>query len=188
MEDRLKLYMLIDKKKHGLINYVRECGINISNMYININNLKGRLITDESRCRVVVVDSGSGLFTSPKARKEVIDTIGICDENIRITMFYTDNLLRYDASKELGYKYNYIDWYKYKNFTDVLVKVLDYKEEYVLDSKSSPNDVVNSAMWYLIGEKIEDESNVKLRVNYRYDDRLAMDALKNYLSGKIIEI
>ena len=41
--------------------------------------------------RIVVIDSGTGKFITPTIRKDLIDMIGMADEDIDFTIFYTDS-------------------------------------------------------------------------------------------------
>lgn len=137
-------YLVTDRPVHGLINYFRECGINISNIYTSIKSARNTILMQTEPCRIIISDTGLGKFTTTRTRQELIDMIGICDENNKVTVFYTDSVLKVDSVKELGKDNIGIDWHKYTGTINMAVNILNYNEEYILDDAADdPDDVPN---------------------------------------------
>ncbi|MBO5388567.1 MAG: hypothetical protein J6A59_10565 [Lachnospiraceae bacterium] len=131
------LYIVIDKYIEGLINYMRESGLNVSRIFKNIADARDELIMQTEPYRLVVVETGLGRFTSTSQRKEIIDLLGICtDEDSRASVFYTDSVLKIDVIRELGKDTN-IKWEKYKNTALTVVRLLKLHENFVLSDEQN---------------------------------------------------
>lgn len=129
------LYIVIDKYIEGLINYMRESGLNVSRIFKNIADARDELIMQTEPYRLVVVETGLGRFTSTSQRKEIIDLLGICtDEDSRASVFYTDSVLKIDVIRELGKDAN-IKWEKYKNTALTVVRLLKLHENFILSDE-----------------------------------------------------
>ena len=61
------LYLIIDKPVHGILKYIRESGLKVSNMFSNIKEAKDAVLMQTEPTRIVVVDTGTGRFTTPSA-------------------------------------------------------------------------------------------------------------------------
>lgn len=131
-EDRV-LYIVIDKEIPGLIDYFRSIGINVSYIYNRISKARDSILMQPLSCRIIVIDTGMGIFTTTKVRHELIDMLGICDEDNKVTVFYTDSVLKDDTVKELGKNKSDLDWYKYIKTADVANYILGLGENYILD-------------------------------------------------------
>lgn len=131
----LILYMIIDKPVIGMLTYFRQFGINISKIFNNIEDAKNELIMKVNPSRILIVDTGTGKFTSMSSRKELVDLLGICDEYTKIALFYTSNTIKYEAETTDGVDNKTIDWFKYRSTADIVANVLRFKdkENYVLD-------------------------------------------------------
>lgn len=137
----VKLYIVTDRPKHGLINYFMECGINVSNVFTSIVDARNEILMQLSdHTRIVILDTGTGKFTSTKMRQELIDLIGICDVTNKVTVFYTDSVLKVDTLKVLKDSAVGIDWFEYKNTLSVILQLLSYNENYVADADIDNND------------------------------------------------
>lgn len=139
---KMMLYLVIDRKVHGLINYFRECGVNLSNVYDNIIEARNRILVQSKPSRIIFADTGLGKFSRTNIRKDIIDMLGICDENTKITVFYTDSMLKADAMRQIGRSNTQIDWIKYKSTVDMVARILAYEEEYELDESSDQKDEI----------------------------------------------
>ena len=134
------LCMVIDKPVHGLINYFRECGINISNIYNNIEDVRDALLIETNPCRIIVVETGTGRFATIKARQNIVDMIGICDENNKVSVFYTESAIKTESIRKLGKDKKGLDWYKYKGSLQTAIKILEYNEKYELNKNADKKD------------------------------------------------
>lgn len=143
-EDKIEyvLYLVIDRQSHGLLNYFRESGINVSNIYNTIEDARNTILMQPEPCRVLIADTGLGRFTNTKTRQELIDMLGICDINNRITVFYTDSVLKADSTRELGKAKLDIDWIKYEGTASMVANTLSYKENYIMDDYIDDLDTI----------------------------------------------
>ena len=127
------LYIIADKKENGLTAYFRESGIKVSAVFDDITDAKNAILMQSMPTRIVIVDSGKGKFTLTKVREDIIDMLGISDEQNKTTVFYTDSALKVDALRTLGKAGKEIDWIPYKSTHIVAGTILAYKENYVYD-------------------------------------------------------
>lgn len=139
-EEEMIIYLVTDRPVHGLVNYFRECGVLVSNIYTSIEDARNTILIQAKPCRIIVADTGLGKFTTTKIRQELIDMIGICDENNKVTVFYTDSVLKIDSMRELGDVKLNIDWYKYDGTASIVAAVLQYGEKYILDNAADSMD------------------------------------------------
>lgn len=143
------LYIVIDKPVFGLINYFRESGLSVSNIFSDITEAKNAVLMQSEPTRIVVVDTGLGKFTTTTMRAELIDMLGISDEQNKVTVFYTDSVLKVDTNRALGRSGRSIDWIQYKSTSVVVATILEYKEQYKYDledesdSYSPENELLN---------------------------------------------
>ena len=149
---KMMLYLVIDKPVEGLLNYFRMSGVNVSNIYSDIGEAKNEVIMQSDPLRIVIVDTGLGKFTTTTMRAELIDMMGISDDQNRTTVFYTDSALKVDTLHTLGKSGKDIDWFKYQSTALVVATLLSYNEDYILNSdsdnladqkKTQANDVLN---------------------------------------------
>lgn len=149
---KMMLYLVIDKPVEGLLNYFRMSGVNVSNIYSDIGEAKNEVIMQSDPLRIVIVDTGLGKFTTTTMRAELIDMMGISDDQNRTTVFYTDSALKVDTLHTLGKSGKDIDWFKYQSTALVVATLLSYNEDYILNSdsdnladqkKTQANEVLN---------------------------------------------
>ena len=133
---KMMLYLVIDKPVEGLLNYFRMSGVNVSNIYSDIGEAKNEVIMQSDPLRIVIVDTGLGKFTTTTMRAELIDMMGISDDQNRTTVFYTDSALKVDTLHTLGKSGKDIDWFKYQSTALVVATLLSYNEDYILNSES----------------------------------------------------
>ena len=135
--DNLILYLIIDKPVYGILRYLRESGLKVSNMFSNIIDAKDAVLMQTEPTRIVVVDTGTGKFTTTTMRNELIDMLGISDDQNRTTVFYTDSVLKIDTMRSLGKSGKHIDWVNYKSTSIMAAVLLGYGENYVYDLEDS---------------------------------------------------
>ncbi len=134
------IYLVTDRPVAGLINYFRECGVAISNIYTSIVEARNAILMQSEPCRIVISDTGLGKFTTTQTRQELIDMIGICDESNKVTVFYADSVIKMDTIRELGKDKLGIDWFKYYGTADMAATILKYGEKYKLDFSADDED------------------------------------------------
>lgn len=128
----LNLYIVTDRKIPNLLTYLRERGLAVSNIFESINEAKDMLILQGENCRLVIMETGSGRFTGTSTRKEIVDIIGLSDENTQVSVFYTDSIVKSETIRVIDKKVKRIDWIKYTTTLDMAVRLLAYEENYVL--------------------------------------------------------
>ena len=141
-DDGMVLYIVVDKVVFGLINYFRENGVKVSNLFSDVTEAKNMILMQGLPTRIVVIDTGSGRFTSTVMRNEIIDMLGMADEQNKTTVFYSDSVLKMVAARELGKLSKTIDWIQYKSTAIVAATILQYNEKYIYDYEDE-NDVAN---------------------------------------------
>lgn len=136
------LYVVIDKYFEGMINYMRESGLNVSCIFKSISDARDELLMQTEPYRLVVIETGLGRFTSTNQRKELIDLLGVCtDEDSRASVFYTDSVLKIDVTRELGKNPN-IRWDKYKNTALLVSKLLKMHENFILMDEQNSDELI----------------------------------------------
>lgn len=139
----LVLYMIIDKPIAGLREYFINYGIKLSRVFSNIAEARDHLLMQVEPTRIIVVDTGSGRFTNMSSRKALVDLLGICDEDTKVSVFYTDNIIKFEVSGAEETEDKQIEWYKYRSTPDMLANLLQHKkkENYIFDSEKSATEV-----------------------------------------------
>lgn len=146
-KQKVSLFVLTDKLTPHMMEFARDSGLAVSNIFTSVDDLKSLLMTTFGVTRIVVVDSGTGRFVAPATRKDLIDAIGMADDDVKFTVFYTSNLLKEDAKNTLTDNSANVEWVPYKcTSVCVAVMLLHKAEEYVYDSVA-----------YADAEKFEDD-------------------------------
>ena len=128
--DSMLLYILTDRLTSNLLNYFRSSGVMVSHIYTNIQSIRDDLLMQTDPCRIVIIDSGLGKFTSVQARKDIIDMLGLSDEDNKIAVFYTDSIIKSETRDSIEVDYKSINWYKYISTADTVARLLMLKENY----------------------------------------------------------
>jgi len=138
-KDNYILYLIADKTFPGMLSYFRYYGLKVTKIFSNIEEAKDTLLMQIEPCKIVVVDSGTGKFTSISARRSLIDLLSISDETNKVSVFYTDSIIRSEAKNEISIEEKDITWHKYRSTADVLANLLQnlIKEHYVYDIKDA---------------------------------------------------
>ena len=152
-EEGIIAYLVIDRPVHGLLEYFRGCGIAISNIFTDIVDARNAVLMQSEPCRIVVVDTGLGRFTTTKTRQELIDMLGICDESNKVSVYYTDSVIKIDSMRALGKNKAGIDWRRYKGTASVVANLLQYGDKYSLEygSDAIEKDISESIIYSKIG-------------------------------------
>lgn len=130
------LYIIIDKSTSDMLDYFRGYGLNVARIFNNIDDAKNEIMMQIDPCRIVIVDTGTGRFSVMGARKSLIDLLGLGDEDNKISIFYTDSVIKEDISMSEQVDNKQIDWIKYRSTVDILATLLQKtkSENYILDS------------------------------------------------------
>lgn len=140
----LILYIIMDKSNPSILQYYRECGINVSRIFTNINDAKDTLLMQVNPVKILIIDTGTGRFSAMGSRKEIIDLMGICDEDARISVYYTDTVIKSEVEYSDSFEERSIHWHRFKSNADVIAHLLinNNKERYVYDNDDK-DKVVN---------------------------------------------
>lgn len=140
----LALIMLIERCIPDMKKYFSKFGIEIEQVYTDIEEAKIGMLIQSGKARIVIVDSGLAHFTTTAIRAEVKDLLGLCDGEDKFgTVFYTDTILKSDNTK--GRKStNAIDWQEYTGTQGIIEKLKEYKETYISNSQNDTSDEVSA--------------------------------------------
>lgn len=131
------LYIVTDRPKTNMIKYMRGAGLKVSRIFSTITQATDRLMMQTDPCRLVIMDTGMGKFTSTIERAKLIDMLGIADEDTQVMVFYTDSAIKSDAYDAMETQiYKRIKWFKYASTPEVIARVLALKENYKLPANS----------------------------------------------------
>lgn len=152
----LILYIIADKAQPGLTGYYRNYGVNVTKIFTNISEARDTLLMQIEPFRVIVIDSGTGRFTNIGSRRELIDLLGICDVDTRISVFYTDSAIKADVELSDEVEDKEISWYKYKSTPDVIAHILQNrdKENYIIDSDDYIEEEVDELILDIKGARV----------------------------------
>lgn len=161
----LILYIIIDKANPAMLQYYRECGVNVSKIFTNINDAKDTLLMQVDPVKILIIDTGTGRFSAMGSRKELLDLMGICDEDAMISVFLTDTVIKSEVEYNESFETKKIHWYKFKSNTDVIAKLLQAKdkENYVYDDndKDSIDDIPENVLDFKgFKAKVDDGINI----------------------------
>lgn len=161
----LILYIIIDKANPAMLQYYRECGVNVSKIFTNINDAKDTLLMQVDPVKILIIDTGTGRFSAMGSRKELLDLMGICDEDAMISVFLTDTVIKSEVEYNESFETKKIHWYKFKSNTDVIAKLLQAKdkENYIYDDndKDSVDDIPENVLDFKgFKAKVDDGINI----------------------------
>lgn len=139
-----ELIIVTDRPTLGIINYFRDCGVNVNTVFSSLEKAREKLMLQVEPCRVVILDTGLGKFSSMTERQVLSDILSFCDESFRISVFYCDLALKSDTMRSSYIKdknkiKKIIDWHKFVNTVNVVDKLLNSNETYI-DGKNRQKD------------------------------------------------
>ncbi len=131
------LYIIIDRKNPELLKYLRQLGINVSKIFTSIPDAKDSLLMQVEPSKIVIVDTGTGRFSTMSQRKEILDLMGIADEDAMISVYQTDSVLKSEVKYMESLDNKDIHWHKYRSTADVAAHLLQNKgrENYIFDKE-----------------------------------------------------
>lgn len=128
------LYIITDRHLPNMLQYYRERGVNVSNIFDSIEDARSALILNIEKSRLVILDTGMGQFSNMGTRRQIIDLIGISDDENRISVYYTDSVIKSEVEYSDEVMGREISWHKYRSTADVIAHILKHtNEHYVLD-------------------------------------------------------
>lgn len=129
-DDEIELIVVADNLNNKFKQYMNEVGVYANEVYDKLEMARDSMLLQMGRYRIVVIESGKGSFTSIAARGELIDMVGMADEEAMISIFYTDEALRSEGRHRLGQKYKSINWHKYSTTADTCNEIYKLHERY----------------------------------------------------------
>ena len=132
------LYIVTDKQADGLLSYFRYYGLKVSKVFNNIKDASEAVVMSMTPCKVVVMETGRGKFTSVSNRKSLMEVLslgaetsnGDDDYNNEVEIFYTDSIVKAEAKNSVEFDYRKLKWHNYSTTAVVLATLLqELKEE-----------------------------------------------------------
>lgn len=154
IEDKT-LILLLDNPKAGIISYLSQLGIEVKSLHTDVETLNMSLLsyTTEDKCRVVVVDSGTGKFTSKEAEYNLYGLIDLLNPSIfSLTVFSTNKSFfkfvkntvnSINTSSETALNVDYVQYETIKTLVDTLKS---YPERYM--EKGAEDTVIAEPLKY----------------------------------------
>lgn len=138
--ESIKLYVLTDRYSDRVLSYFRDKGLKVSKMTNKIADIRKELLLaqmiSQSDClRLVIIESGLGKFTGLGTRKELVDLLGIVNDKLSISIFYTESLIKSDTELQYEDAYFRIDWNKYISTASTVATLLRFGETYGYQNK-----------------------------------------------------
>lgn len=132
------LYIVTDKQAEGLLSYFRYYGCKVSKVFTSIKDASEAVVMSMTPCKVVVIETGRGKFTSVSNRKNLMEVLslgaeantGDDDYNNEVEIFYTDSIVKAEAKNSVEFDYRKLKWHNYSTTAVVLATLLqELKEE-----------------------------------------------------------
>lgn len=132
------LYIVTDKQAEGLLSYFRYYGCKVSKVFTNIKDASEAVVMSMTPCKVVVIETGRGKFTSVSNRKNLMEVLSLGaetdtsddDYNNEVEIFYTDSIVKAEAKNSVEFDYRKLKWHNYSTTAVVLATLLqELKEE-----------------------------------------------------------
>lgn len=137
-----KLYLLVEVQKQGLIQYFHENGVEVYFISTTVDDIIDELLLEESKIRLVVIDSGRGRFDDKKELEAIEGLIEVVCDMGNVSMFSNTNYfnsLKKRAVSNNKERAEKIDVFKSSGAVDVLTHLQEYNEVY---NEGGAEDVV----------------------------------------------
>lgn len=128
-----KLYLLVEVQKQGLIQYFHENGVEVYFISTTVDDIIDELLLEESKIRLVVIDSGRGRFDDKKELEAIEGLIEVVCDMGNVSMFSNTNYfnsLKKRAVSNNKERAEKIDVFKSSGAVDVLTHLQEYNEVY----------------------------------------------------------
>lgn len=121
------LITLVDKKIPGLLEYMRDHGLNTQVVTDNPEYIAEIMMAQYGGCDVLIIDTGMGVFATSEARKQILNIVQQSEGNIHQFFFYTDNAIKTDIQDQLGRRNKkQLTWVKYKTTMLTVAEMLNH--------------------------------------------------------------
>ena len=161
--EKTALYILMDNPKMGFVQYMKEQGIEITNIFYNILEASYAFMVEDRRARIVIIDTGMGQFNKVSNRDEIISLLGMCTDGKNGVVFYSDSSLKTSVTKSMPR----IPVYKYVSTLEIINTLRSFNEDYCYSGTDlDSEDTVTGGLLQYKGKEIEkfnNENNVTLK-------------------------
>lgn len=187
--ENLILYIIADKNNPGLLNYFRGYGVHVSRIFTNLAEARDTLLMQVEPIRLIVMDTGTGKFTNMASRKSLIDLMGICDTNTKISVFYTDTVIKNEIQTCDEVDNKTMEFKKYKSTADVLANILQTAkhENYVYDMEDAEDDTVNESILNITGLQVKCGKSIDLGLPTILPSEIKMNMMDNPSEEGVLE-
>lgn len=125
------LITLVDKRIPGLLEYMRDHGLNTQVVTDNPEYIAEIMMAQYGGCDVLIIDTGMGVFATSEARKQILNIVQQSEGNIHQFFFYTDNAIKTDIQDQLGRRNKkQLTWIKYKTTMLTVAEMLNHCHTY----------------------------------------------------------
>lgn len=125
------LITLVDKKIPGLLEYMRDHGLNTQVVTDSPEYIAEIMMAQYGGCDVLIIDTGMGVFATSEARKQILNIVQQSEGNIHQFFFYTDNAIKTDIQDQLGRRNKkQLTWVKYKTTMLTVAEMLNHCHTY----------------------------------------------------------
>lgn len=179
--DNLILYIIADKNNPGLLSYFRGYGVHVSKIFTNLAEARDTLLMQVEPIRLIVMDTGTGKFTNMASRKSLIDLMGICDTNTKISVFYTDTVIKNEIQTCDEVDNKTMVFKKYRSTADVLANILQTAkhENYMYDMEDAEDATVNESVLNITGLQVKCRKSIDLGLPTILPSEIKMNMMDN---------
>jgi len=178
-KEKIVLYVITDREPDRILSYFRAHGIYVAKVFNSIEDARNKILMLDSKCRIVVIETGLGMFSSMKMKKELIDMLGICDENNHVSVYYVDTSIKSETLKELGKQKKSINWNRYYNIYSVVKDLSNIETEEYIQREDDDEE-----------QSLEEEQMKKFKgaeVNTTQHEKIEIEIVKNVSIPDIIK-
>lgn len=141
VKPEMKLFILCDSVPNKFMRYIEESGMHVDEVYNNIEQARDELLLEYETYRILIVDTGTGKFSGVSQRRDIVDLLGIMDEECRASLFYTDEALRQEIRQGTAKAGKKIVIYKYKGTADMILETMRLGEKYQGSYKARTSEI-----------------------------------------------
>lgn len=178
-KEKIVLYVITDREPDRILSYFRAHGIYVAKVFNSIEDARNKILMLDSKCRIVVIETGLGMFSSMKMKKELIDMLGICDENNHVSVYYADTSIKSETLKELGKQKKSINWNRYNNIYSVVKDLSNIETEEYIQREDDDEE-----------QSLEEEQMKRFKgveVNTTQHEKIEIEIVKNVSIPDIIK-
>lgn len=133
------LSLLLEVPKNGIVQYFSAMGIQIEDIFYNIEEAQfGIMGMSDVHKRLVIVESGAGMFGKKENRIALEDILGMVDNKaLDATVFYTDSGMKNQIKKDIKEKFKEndiqepdVDYVEFESMSTVYDTLKNYNETY----------------------------------------------------------